>query len=105
MRYLVAECMTRSAPSVKGWDTGRAWITSAALLARGNWVADIVWGNDDWDMKAYDPAPQQTARGLIELLLQDDLPVEARALIDAAASDDLRKALQLILHCPEYQLA
>lgn len=92
-------------PSVKGWGTGRAWITSATLLARTNWVADIVWGNDDWDMKPYDPAPQQTARALIELLLQDDLSAEARALIDRAAGDDLRKALQLMLHCPEYQLA
>src|SRR5262249_20191352 len=91
-------------PSVKGWDTGRAWITSATLLARSNWVADVVWGNDDLDVKPYDPAPRQTARTLLELLLQDDLSTEARALI-RGASDDLRKALQLILHCLEYQLA
>jgi uncharacterized protein (DUF1800 family) len=91
-------------PSVKGWDTGRAWITSSALLARSNWVADVVWGNEDLDIKPYDPGAHQTAHALIELLLQDDLSATARRLIDRAAGDDLRKALQLILHCPEYQL-
>jgi uncharacterized protein (DUF1800 family) len=92
-------------PSVKGWDTGRGWITSATLLARSNWVADVVWGNEDCDMRPYDPAPRPTARALIDLLLQNDLSAEARRLIDRAAADDLRKALQLLLHCPEYQLA
>ena len=91
-------------PSVKGWDTGRGWITSATLLARSNWVADLVWGNDEWNLKPYDLAPQQTARGLIDLLLQGDLSAEARRQVDRADADP-RKALQLLLHCPEYQFA
>jgi hypothetical protein len=67
-------------------------------------TADVVWGNEEWDMKAYEPAPQHTARLLISLLLQGDLSRQARALVEHAAADDMRKALQLILQCPEYQL-
>jgi hypothetical protein len=41
--------------------------------------------------------------------LQDDLAPKSRALILHTArqrsGDSLRRALQLILHCPEYQLA
>lgn len=105
-------------PSVKGWDNGRSWITSATLLARNNWVADIIWGNDNSDMKPYDPAawtrthgiaPGQTARVLVELLLQGDLSAKARALVLQTGHDgrpeSLCKALQLLLHCPEYHLS
>jgi uncharacterized protein (DUF1800 family) len=105
-------------PSVKGWDQGRGWITSATVLGRGNWAADVVWGNEDWDMRPYDPAAwarhqgiaaERTTEALIELLLQGDLSPGARALVRGAAADrepdSLRKALQLLLQCPEYQLA
>ncbi len=32
-------------PNVKGWDGGRAWISSSNMLARANWSANLIWGN------------------------------------------------------------
>jgi uncharacterized protein (DUF1800 family) len=105
-------------PSVKGWDGGRTWINSTTVLERGNWANDLVWGNAEYGMPAYDPAawarryglaPGKAAEAFLQLLLQDDLDPEARELALPAGhggtTDGLRKAVQLILHCPEYQLA
>jgi uncharacterized protein (DUF1800 family) len=105
-------------PNVKGWDGGRTWLTSATLLERGNWVSDVIWGNTTVGVMPYDPLawakahslrPDQAAAALVDLLLQCDLDPRARALIDRAAApatgDGLRKALQLALHTPDYQLA
>ena len=88
------------------------------MLERGNWASNVVWGNPDLGMAPYDPAAwakehQQPAdkaiEGLTDLVLQGDLGEQARAMILQAAKDgkpdSLRKALQLTLHCPEFQLA
>jgi uncharacterized protein (DUF1800 family) len=104
-------------PSVKGWDGGKAWVNSLHLVQRGNWASEFVWGNPDSGVHAYD-APAwagkyglsgaEAAAAFIELLAQDVSP-KARGLILAAGragkAGDLRKAVQLVLHCPEYQLA
>jgi hypothetical protein len=54
-------------------------------------------------------APEKTADGLLTLLLQGDVHAKDRELIlrtgKGGRAAELRKALQLILHCPEYQLA
>jgi uncharacterized protein (DUF1800 family) len=105
-------------PSVKGWDGGRAWISSAALLARSNWTSDLAWGNRSLGIAPFDPAalaseppsaPARIVERLVDLLLQDDLAPEARSLALEAGHggrpDDLRKALHLLLSCPEFQLA
>ncbi len=105
-------------PNVKGWDGGRTWLTSTTLLERGNWVGDIVWGNATVGVLPYDPPawgkardlrPDQAAAALVDLLLQDDLDPRARAVIDRTAApataDALRRALQLALHTPDFQLA
>jgi uncharacterized protein (DUF1800 family) len=105
-------------PNVKGWDGGRSWINSTTVLARGNWVSDVVWGNTNLDMKTFDPMawankhaiPEgKVCETLINLTLQGDLGEKARALILKTGADgkpdSLRKALQLALNCPEYQLA
>jgi hypothetical protein len=68
-------------------------------------------------MPAYEPlawarqhaiAPGRTAEALLELLLENDLGAGARALVLRAGRegkpDGLRTALQLVLHCPEFQL-
>ena len=51
----------------------------------------------------------QAAGAFVSLLLQDDLAAEARDLVLAAGRDrspaGLRKVLQRVLHCPEFQLA
>jgi uncharacterized protein (DUF1800 family) len=105
-------------PTVKGWDGGKTWLNSTTVLERGNWANDLIWGNVDFGLKPYDPlawaqrqkiATDQIAARLLELLLQDDGSPKARALVLEAGrpgnADGLRKALQRIVHCPEFQLA
>ncbi len=105
-------------PNVKGWDGGKAWLNSTSVLERGNWCNDVIWGNADFGLKTYDPlawakrygvAPDRTAEAMLELLLQGDAGGRARDAVlgagRAGSADALRKALQLIVHCPEYQLA
>jgi uncharacterized protein (DUF1800 family) len=105
-------------PNVKGWDGGKTWLDSAAVLARGNWCNDVIWGNAGLGLPPYDPlawvqrhgiAAGETTAAFLDLLLQGECDDQARDLIlrvgrDGSA-DGLRKALQLIVHCPEYQLA
>jgi uncharacterized protein (DUF1800 family) len=105
-------------PNVKGWDGGRAWISSASVLARANWAADLVWGNPARAMEPFEPAawaashgiaPDRTVPRLADLLLQDGIAPEAHALAVETGrdgcSDSLRSALQILLHCSEFQLA
>ena len=105
-------------PTVKGWDGGKTWLNSTTVLERGNWANDLIWGNLEFGLNPYDPlawakrneiAPEQTAARLLDLLLQDDAGPKARKLIFEAGrsgtADDLRKALQRIVHCSEFQLA
>src|SRR5262249_6507245 len=103
-------------PSVKGWEGGTSWINSGTLLQRQNWATDVLWGNPEYGVRAYAPgawaekrglAPGEAAAALTSLLLQDDLPAESRVTVLAAGRDGspeaLRKALQLLLHSPEFQ--
>jgi uncharacterized protein (DUF1800 family) len=105
-------------PNVKGWDGGKTWLNSTTVLERGNWCNDVVWGNADFGLSPYDPlawakrhevAPGKAADAFLDQLLQGDIGDKARdAVLRAgrvAAAAGLRKALQLILHCPEYQLS
>jgi uncharacterized protein (DUF1800 family) len=105
-------------PNVRGWVGGRTWLNSTTMLERGNWCNDVVWGNPDLGMPAYDPvawarrhglAPARALDALVELLLQGDLARADRALVQRAAADGtpdgLRRALQLALHSPAFQLA
>jgi uncharacterized protein (DUF1800 family) len=105
-------------PNVKGWDGGRTWLNSTTVLERGNWIADVLWGNAEKGMPPYDPlawaeryhiAPEHVAETMIDLLLQGDLDPKARELVIQVGADgrpdSLRKAIQLVLHCPDYQLA
>jgi uncharacterized protein (DUF1800 family) len=105
-------------PNVKGWDGGKTWLNSTAVLERGNWCNDVIWGNADFGLRAYDPlawakryeiAPEKAAEAFLEVLLQGAGHDRARELVLRAGrgggADDLRKALQLIVHCPEHQLA
>lgn len=104
-------------PNVKGWDGGKKWINSTTVLERGNWVADVIWGNPEFGIPPYDPlawvrrhgiAPNRAAAAFAELLLAGDLNPKARTLVEQAgadgSADGLRRSLQLLLHCPEFQL-
>jgi uncharacterized protein (DUF1800 family) len=105
-------------PNVKGWDGGKTWLNSTTVLERGNWCNDVIWGNADFGLNPYDPlawakghaiAAEQTAEAFRDLLLQGSGGAKAREAILHAGkdgkADSLRKALQLIVHCPEYQLS
>ncbi len=105
-------------PNVKGWVGGKAWINSSTILERLNWATDVVWGNPDRGVPPYNPVDwagshnltrEAGAGAFIHLLLQDDLASASRDLILAADRDHdvngLRKALQCVLLCPEFQLA
>jgi uncharacterized protein (DUF1800 family) len=105
-------------PNVEGWVGGTVWINSGTLLERTNWAADVVWGRPENGMAPFDPlawaaryklSPDRAAGAFLDLLLQGDLCDEARRLaLDAGrdgSRDGLRKALQRLVNCPEFQLA
>src|SRR5262249_22615887 len=96
-------------PNVKGWDGGKTWLNSTTVLERGNWGNDIIWGNADFGLRAYDPlawatryggAPEKATGAFLDLLLQGDGGGRARDAVLRAGQDGkpdgLRKALQLI---------
>jgi uncharacterized protein (DUF1800 family) len=104
-------------PNVAGWSGGPIWINSATLLERTNWAADIVWGRAENGLAPFDPAawtthykiaPDHAATALVDLLLQGDLGDDARHLALDAGRDGspnaLRKTIQRLANCPEFQL-
>jgi hypothetical protein len=104
-------------PNVAGWAGGRRWITSTNVVERTNWLSDVIWGNPESDLPLFDPhawmersgvSPRDAGPVLVDLLLQGDLSPDAWKLVLATARrgdpDCLRKAIQLLVHCPEYQL-
>jgi uncharacterized protein (DUF1800 family) len=104
-------------PNVGGWAGGRRWITSASVVARTNWLSAVIWGNPEWDMPPFDPLawvgpngvpPREVGPALIELLVQGDLSPQTReaalGIARPADADSLRKAAQVLVYCPEYQL-
>jgi uncharacterized protein (DUF1800 family) len=103
-------------PNVKGWDGGRAWISSSTLLVRYNAAGHLVRGTEgarpDID-KLVPPgqSPEKTAEALAWRLFQSPMPpaLRERTLAflaengsSAAARRDL---LHLLMATPEYQLA
>src|SRR5207245_8611542 len=81
-------------PNVKGWDGGKTWINSTTVLERGNWAADVIWGNADLGLPALDAAVVDYAN----LLLQGDINPQARELIERAG--DVKRVVQLLVNCP-----
>jgi uncharacterized protein (DUF1800 family) len=120
---LVAACDAQgqelfAPPNVLGWVGGSVWINSATLLERTNWAADIAWGRSETGLTPFDPlawaarynlSADRASEALLELLLQDEIGVEARKLAlgagESGSPDAVRKALQRLVNCPEFQLA
>jgi uncharacterized protein (DUF1800 family) len=105
-------------PNVAGWVGGTVWINSSTLLERTNWAADVIWGRSENGLAPFDASawavrsklpPDRANRAFLDLLLQGDVGDEARRLaLDAGrdgTGDGLRKALQRLANCPEFQLA
>jgi uncharacterized protein (DUF1800 family) len=105
-------------PNVAGWIGGQHWLSSATLLERTNWAADVIWGRAENGIAPFDPTDwsarykidvDRIPQALSDLLLQDEFGKDARRLTLEAARDKsvvgLRKALQLLVNCAEFQLA
>jgi uncharacterized protein (DUF1800 family) len=105
-------------PNVEGWVGGKNWINSATLLDRTNWAADVIWGRAENGISPFDPMEwaarykidvDRIKQELVALLVQDDLGKTARRLVVEAARDNstigLRKTVQLVANCSEFQLA
>lgn len=103
-------------PNVKGWDGGRAWISSSTLLVRYNAAGNLVRGGGrpgpDID-KILPPSlsPEQAADSLAWRLFQAPMPpaLHGRTLAFIAekgsSADARRDLLHLLMSTPEYQLA
>jgi len=105
-------------PSVKGWDGGSAWLDSNGTLMRQNWIAEFLSGNEVAAVPPYDPnewikahtiEPAHAIETFAELLLEADVNSPtlslAKQLVGKTPQPDLRRALQVLLQTPEYQLA
>ncbi len=102
-------------PNVKGWDGGRAWISSSTLLVRYNAAGHLVRGaggeRPDID-KLVPPAqsPEQTADSLAWRIFQAPMPPALRKRTldflseNGTSSSTRRDLLQLLMATPEYQL-
>jgi uncharacterized protein (DUF1800 family) len=104
-------------PNVAGWTGGPIWINSGTLLERHNWANDLIWGNPENGLKALNPitwcdrykiAPAQAGQMFLNCLLDGELANKSRSLVldptQGSTPDALRKSIQRILNCPEFQL-
>ena len=98
-------------PSVKGWEWGSAWLGSAAMIERANWMSWVVFGSERHGLRPFDHAefaarndldPREVVPALIDLTLQDDVPAASRRLI---MERDTAHALHVMLSTPEAHLA
>ena len=101
-------------PTVKGWEGGRLWVTSASLLQRNNSIATLLSGQmgrlGTPATRAWAKAPA-AVKFYTELLLARDLTPAARARLEGYpvqtqgdAARQTRGLLQLIMTLPEFQL-
>jgi len=102
-------------PNVKGWDGGRAWISSSTLLVRYNAAGNIVRGgagpkpNIDQIFPSALP-PEQAVDRLAWRLFQSPMPPALRGRALAFLSENgsspaaRRDLLHLLMSTPEYQL-
>jgi uncharacterized protein (DUF1800 family) len=105
-------------PNVAGWAGGTAWLNSGTLLARAYWAADVIWGRAENGLAPYDPLvwtarnridAKRAPGALVDLLLQQNVSAQAReSIVDAGrdgSANGLRKAIERIVNCSEFQLA
>jgi len=117
-------------PNVKGWDGGRAWISSATLLFRYNMAGYIVSGKApalsvfrrnagtvDVPLEKVAPAavrnsPEKLCDAMAERLFNAPLPADERGRFvtfvrqagPSASDATVRDLLHLMMSTPEYQL-
>jgi len=106
-------------PTVKGWEGGRLWISSATLLQRANFAAELTKGNDLGPIR--DPGSTAVKFGwndddaaihyFVGLLLARELqPAAIEQLreymrgVKADRGNRLRGLIHLVMTMPEFQL-
>ncbi|MDA7977289.1 MAG: DUF1800 domain-containing protein [Pirellulales bacterium] len=108
-------------PNVKGWDGGREWINSAALLSRMNLIWAMVSGVDNRFKSPPDLAeiaaengfttPAEQVIWLTNLLLGGPLPADVQLRLTALAAENdngsqrLARVVQAIAARPEFHVA
>ncbi len=101
-------------PTVKGWEGGRLWITSATLLQRNNFITALLDGQLGHlgapATRTWGSAPAAVSFYTDLLLASDPSPVERARLVaypKQAQGDEAartRGLLHLIMTLPEFQL-
>lgn len=92
-------------PTVKGWEGGRLWITSATMLKRANFAASLTGSDAHGTMQAAFGSVEDAAALLLSQ--NADLSPAVNLVHKAGGSKEerLRASLALVLAMPEYQLA
>jgi uncharacterized protein (DUF1800 family) len=102
-------------PTVKGWDGGRLWISSASMLQRANFVSELIHGSRLGTFVT--PRPRSPDSSLAEhlsyfadLLINRPLDADQVSRITSyaeqatgSADQKLRSLIQLLATMPEYQ--
>lgn len=103
-------------PSVKGWEGGRLWISSASLLQRANFATEVTstdqFGPLSAEVKQLISQPSDTIIRTLERWLLSDATAEtlSRELLgyyqaaEGSPEQKLRGLIQIILTLPECQL-
>ena len=103
-------------PTVKGWDGGRLWISSASMLQRANFVSELINGSrlgmiaSPETTVEKNASPQAAADNYAALLLNRKLESETVDRLvgyfqkfQGTRDQKLRGMIQLIATMPEYQ--
>lgn len=115
-------------PNVKGWDGGRAWISTSTVLERYNFANRMITARNDPARTSIDPARVIAGRptdaaGLVDhclgMLVDGDVPAAVRdelvqyvrggpggadQVTPAAIDEKVRGLLHLIMSLPVYQM-
>ncbi len=70
-------------PSVKGWDGGRAWISTATLFVRQNTLASLISGRQPNRAQAQGIGGDYDPRSVLPMLIDPDKPTDPREIVSA----------------------
>lgn len=70
-------------PSVKGWDGGRAWISTATLFVRQNTLASLIAGQQPNRVASGRIGGDYDPRSVLPMLIDPDKPVDPREIVGA----------------------
>ena len=106
-------------PTVKGWDGGRLWISSASMLQRANFATELVTANrlgtiadpEKSAAQLSQGSPEAIVRHYADLLLNRELEPDVLSRLAGYVNQSqgtrdqrIRGAMQLIMTMPEFQL-